>query len=89
MLLYFYFLIRVDYPTMPIISKYSSQQIEAILNDVMDVLHKNDVSVDLSLMILGNSITHIMNSQVPINKRAEISEKFTRALTSSIKTTEK
>ena len=71
---------------MPIISKYSSQKIETILNDVMDVLHENDVSVDLSLMVLGNSITHIINSQVPINKRAEISEKFTKALLSSIKT---
>ena len=74
---------------MPIISKYSSQQIETILNEVMDVLHKNDVSVDLSLMILGNSITHIINSQVPVNKRAEISEKFTKALSASIKTEEK
>lgn len=71
---------------MPIISKYSSQKIETILNDVMDVLHENDVSVDLSLMVLGNSITHIINSQVPVNKRAEISEKFTKALLSSIKT---
>ena len=74
---------------MPIISKYSSQQIETILNEVMDVLHKNEVSVDLSLMILGNSITHIINSQVPVNKRAEISKKFTKALSASIKTEEK
>ncbi|WP_026339247.1 DUF1414 domain-containing protein [Psychromonas ossibalaenae] len=69
---------------MPIISKYSSQKIETILDEVMDVLHKNDVSVDLSLMILGNSITHIINSQVPVNKRAEISDKFVKALSSSI-----
>jgi len=74
---------------MPIISKYSSQQIETILNDVMDVLHKNDVSVDLSLMILGNSITHIINTQVPVNKRTEISHKFVKALSASINTKEK
>lgn len=74
---------------MPIISKYSSQQIESILNEVMDVLHKNDVSVDLSLMILGNSITHIINSQVPVNKRTEISNKFVKALSASINTKEK
>ncbi|AGH81387.1 hypothetical protein PCNPT3_07245 [Psychromonas sp. CNPT3] len=69
---------------MPIISKYSSQKIENILNEVMDVLHNNDVSVDLSLMILGNSITHIINGQVPTHKRAEISEKFVKALSASI-----
>lgn len=74
---------------MPIISKYSSQKIETILNEVMDVLHKNDVSVDLSLMILGNSITHIINSQVPVNKRTEISDKFVKALSASINTKEK
>jgi len=74
---------------MPIISKYSSQQIETVLNDVMEVLHKNDVSVDLSLMILGNSITHIINSQVPEHKRSEISAKFVKALSASINTEEK
>jgi len=73
---------------MPIQSKYSSQQIEAILEQVMDVLHNNDVSVDLSLMILGNSITHIINSQVPISQRQVISEKFIKAMTASIKTKE-
>jgi hypothetical protein len=40
-------------------------------------------------MILGNSITHIINSQVPEGKRAEISDKFVKALSSSIKTKEK
>jgi len=69
---------------MPIISKHSNQKIETILNEVMDVLHKNDVSVDLSLMILGNSITHIINSQVPTHKREDITDKFVRALSASI-----
>jgi len=55
----------------------------------MEVLHKNDVSVDLSLMILGNSITHIINSQVPANKRSEISSKFIKALSASINSKEK
>jgi len=74
---------------MPIISKYSSEKIETILDEVMEVLHKNDVSVDLSLMILGNSITHIINSQVPANKRSEISSKFIKALSASINSKEK
>ena len=74
---------------MPIISKYSDKKIETILDEVMDVLHKNEVSVDLSLMILGNTITHIMNSQVPVNKRTEISSKFVKALSASINAKEK
>jgi len=82
-------LITISKLTMPIISKYSSQKIETILDEVMEVLHKNDVSVDLSLMILGNSITHIINSQVPVKKRAQISEKFVKALSASINSKEK
>jgi uncharacterized protein len=74
---------------MPIISKYSNKKIETILDEVMEVLHKNDVSVDLSLMILGNTITHIINSQVPANKRTEINDKFVKALSASVNTKEK
>lgn len=74
---------------MPIISKYSNDKIENILDEVMEVLHKNDVSVDLSLMVLGNSLTHIINTQVPVNKRQEIGEKFVKAFSSSINTKEK
>jgi len=69
---------------MPIQSKYSSKQIETILDQVMDVLHDNEVSVDLSLMILGNSITHVINSQVPTSQRKAIGDKFVKALSASI-----
>jgi len=55
----------------------------------MEVLHKNDVSVDLSLMILGNSLTHIINSQVPAHKREEIGDKFVKAFTASINSKDK
>ncbi|MGB5444292.1 MAG: DUF1414 domain-containing protein [Psychromonas sp.] len=74
---------------MPIISKYSNEKIETVLDELMEVLHKNDVSVDLSLMILGNTITHIINSQVPVNKRSEISSKFVKALSASINVKDK
>ncbi|MFT6986800.1 MAG: hypothetical protein ACJAT7_002644 [Psychromonas sp.] len=82
------FFIRVNEFTMPIISKYSSQKIEDILNEVLEVLHKNDVSVDLSLMILGNSITHIINSNVPVGNREQLSEKFIKAFSASINSKE-
>ncbi|WP_022940257.1 DUF1414 domain-containing protein [Psychromonas hadalis] len=74
---------------MPIISKYSNEKIEKILDEVMEVLHKNDVSVDLSLMVLGNSLTHIINSQVPLHQREKITEKFVKAFTASINNKDK
>ncbi|MDA7746132.1 DUF1414 domain-containing protein [Psychromonas sp.] len=74
---------------MPIQSKYSSQKIETILDQVMEVLHDNDVSVDLSLMTLGNCITHVINSQVPVAQRQVITDKFVKALSASINTKDK
>lgn len=74
---------------MPIISKYSNEKIESILDEVMEVLHKNDVSIDLSLMVLGNSLTHIINSQVPTHQRKKIAEKFVKAFTASINNKDK
>jgi len=74
---------------MPIMSKYSNKKIETILDEVMEVLHKNEVSVDLSLMVLGNAITHVINSQVPVKKRTEINDKFVKALSASINSKDK
>lgn len=74
---------------MPIMSKYNSQKIEDILNEVLDVLRKNEVSLDLALMILGNSVTHIVNNDVPEAKRADIADKFSKAFIASINSKEK
>lgn len=69
---------------MPIISKYSNEQIEQILNEVSDVLDKHDANSELSLMIVGNIATNILNQNVPISQRKIIADKFAQALLSSI-----
>jgi uncharacterized protein YejL (UPF0352 family) len=70
---------------MPILSKYSNEQVEKITDQLLKVLSDDKATVDLSLMCLGNSITHILNQHVPANKREAIAENFAKALIQSVK----
>jgi len=70
---------------MPIVSKYSNEQIEKIITDLIDVLAKESATPDLALMCLGNVVTDILNNEVPENQRVALVENFTNALKQSIK----
>ncbi|ALU42462.1 MULTISPECIES: DUF1414 domain-containing protein [Pseudoalteromonas] len=70
---------------MPIQSKYSNEQVEQIVDQLLNVLTENQATVDLSLMCLGNSITHIIKEHVPEQKRQAVAENFAKALTQSVK----
>ena len=69
---------------MPIISKYSTEQIETLMQEMQSVLQKHNASVDLGLLALGNLATHIINQQVPENLRADVAQSFSQALKQSI-----
>ena len=69
---------------MPIVSKYSNERVEKIIHEIFDVLIKEEVTPDLALMCLGNTITEIINNQVPQEQRASIVENFSSALKSSL-----
>ncbi|EOD77973.1 hypothetical protein D515_03290 [Grimontia indica] len=71
---------------MPVTSKYQDKNVEQILNDVVNVLEKHKVSTDLSLMVVGNIATNIINNNLPAAQRQLIAEKFAQALLSSIDT---
>lgn len=70
---------------MPQQSKYSNTQFEALLTEVCDVFEKHETSADLSLMVLGNAVTHLLHSRVPEHMRADMAEKFSQALLRSVK----
>ncbi len=69
---------------MPIVSKYSNERVEKIIQELLDVLINEEVTADLALMCLGNSITHIINNQVPEKQRQAITDNFTAALQQSV-----
>ena len=68
---------------MPIVSKYTNQQFDDLMNDLITVLEKHKAPVDLSLMVLGNVTTNIINGMAPAQLQA-ITEKFIQALTASV-----
>lgn len=70
---------------MPIVSKYSNERVEKINQELLNVLVSESVTPDLALMCLGNTITDIIQNEVPKKQRAVIVENFTNALKQSIK----
>ena len=70
---------------MPIVSKYSNERVEKIIQDLFDVLVNEKATPDLALMCLGNTITEVINSQVPEKQRQGVVDTFSSALKQSIK----
>lgn len=69
---------------MPQQSKYSDQQFETLMHDIVFALEKNNATRDLSLMALGNVITNIFQNQVQQDQRLKMAEQFTQVLLKSI-----
>jgi len=69
---------------MPIISKYSNQQVEALLQEILAVMERKQTPVDLNLMVLGNAVTQVINQQVQPDRRKALAESFAKALVHSI-----
>lgn len=69
---------------MPQQSRYSNAEFEALMNEVILVLEKNNANRDLSLMVLGNVLTHIFNQQVAPDNREAMLEQFTSVLKKSV-----
>lgn len=68
---------------MPIVSKYSNERVEKIIQSLLDVLVKESATSDLALMCLGNAITNVV-SQMPEGQQVAIVDNFTRALKQSV-----
>ncbi|MFD2166755.1 DUF1414 domain-containing protein [Thalassotalea euphylliae] len=69
---------------MPIVSKYSNERVEKIIDNLLNVLIEEKAGADLSLMCLGNTITEVVNQQVPAEQREAIVENFAKALKQSV-----
>jgi uncharacterized protein YejL (UPF0352 family) len=70
---------------MPIQSKYSNEEFEALMQDVFVVLEKNKAKRDLSIMALGNVLANIFNNQVSQEQRQDMVLQFCNALKKSTK----
>jgi uncharacterized protein YejL (UPF0352 family) len=70
---------------MAIQSKYTNTQVEALISELLAVLNKHQAPTDLSLMVLGNCVTHLLSKKVPEESRQKVVEQFAKALTQSVK----
>ncbi|WP_108651635.1 YejL family protein [Dongshaea marina] len=69
---------------MPILSKYSDEQVESLMQQIQTLFDQNEAPADLRLMVLGNLTTHHIN-RLPQAQRMEIAQSFSAALTNSVK----
>lgn len=69
---------------MPIQSNYSDQQVETLLAELLAVLERHKTGTNLSLVVLGNMITHLINAQIAPSQRKMIAASFADALVKSI-----
>ncbi|WP_373099289.1 MULTISPECIES: YejL family protein [Pasteurellaceae] len=66
-------------------SKYQDKQVDAILQDMIGVLEKHQAPVELSLVVLGNMVTHLLRSSVGTRQRSALAQAFSEALLNSVK----
>uniref|UniRef100_UPI003F58D9F5 DUF1414 domain-containing protein n=1 Tax=Vibrio cholerae TaxID=666 RepID=UPI003F58D9F5 len=57
---------------------------ESILTEIAAVLNKHNASPELTLMVVGNIATNVINQNVAAAQRKVIAEKFAQALVSSL-----
>ncbi|MDX1676860.1 DUF1414 domain-containing protein [Arsukibacterium sp.] len=69
---------------MPIVSKYSTAQIENLVNELLETLHANKATTELALMCLGNAVSHVINSSIPGAQRAAVASHFSQALADAV-----
>ncbi|GLS84345.1 DUF1414 domain-containing protein [Paraferrimonas haliotis] len=69
---------------MALVSKYSNEQVEDLVNAIIDQLDQKQAPLDLSIMVLGNTISHLINSRVAPEQRAMLAKQFADVLQQSI-----
>lgn len=57
---------------MPQLSRYSDEHVEQLLSELLSVLEKHKAPTDLSLMVLGNMVTNLINTSVAPAQRQAI-----------------
>ncbi|AGB83243.1 Uncharacterized protein conserved in bacteria [Serratia rubidaea] len=69
---------------MPQSSRYSDEHVEQLLSELVNVLEKHHTPTDLSLMVLGNMVTNLINTSVSPAQRQTLAKSFAEALQASI-----
>ena len=68
---------------MPYLSKHTDDTVESLVHDLLMTLEKHKATTDLSLMALGNTLTHLFNQNVAQEQRSILVKKFNEILAQS------
>lgn len=66
-------------------SKFKDSEVNTILNEMVEVLERHQASRDLSLIVLGNMTTHLLNSSFGHQQRQALAKAFSDALLNSVR----
>ena len=66
-------------------SRYSDEQVEKLLSELVSVMEKNRTPTDLSLMVLGNMVTNLINTSIAPAQRKVLARSFAEALQASVR----
>ena len=69
---------------MPQTSRFNNNEIETIMNEILIVLENHNADKDLSLIALGNVLSHIFNHSVHAEHKRELVETFSNVLRKSV-----
>lgn len=69
---------------MPIQSKYSNQQVEALMAEISQTFQAQQAPVDLELMVLGNLVSQLLAERVPAAQTQALTEQFCAALKQAV-----
>ncbi len=69
---------------MPQTSRFNNNEIETIMNEILVVLENHNADKDLSLIALGNVLSHIFNHNVHGDHKRELVETFSNVLRKSV-----
>ncbi|CAK9885417.1 MAG: hypothetical protein XXXJIFNMEKO3_01815 [Candidatus Erwinia impunctatus] len=69
---------------MPQSSRYSDQRVEKLLTELTAIFEQDQAPTDLTLMVLGNMVTNVLNSSVAPAQRQTLARSFAHALQSSV-----
>lgn len=72
------------FDNMPQLSRYTDQRVEDLLAGLAEVLEKDQAPTDLSLMVLGNMVTNLINSTVSPAQRHTLARSFAEALQATV-----
>lgn len=70
---------------MPQSSRYRDEHVEQLLSELVNVLESHNTPIDLSLMVLGNMVTNLINTSIAPAQRQAITHSFAEALQASIR----